>query len=77
MEDSYTQLRDLPVTDWPERLLEIPQPPKKLYIRGAVPDWGRKFLCVVGARKYTLYGKEVCEELVAGLRGYPVSIVSG
>ena len=62
---------------WPPLLKEIPDPPEKLYIRGAVPNWEHKFLCVVGARRYTSYGKEACEKLIAGLRGYPITIVSG
>jgi len=68
----------LPKDNWPERLLEIPQPPEKLYIRGTMPKWDEgKFLCVVGARKYSTYGKEVCEMLIESLRGKNVTIVSG
>ena len=63
---------------FPPLLTEIPDAPKKLYYRGTLPDWSAyKFLCVVGARKYSSYGKEVCERLIAGLAGYPVIIVSG
>ena len=36
-----------------------------------------KLLCVVGSRECTPYGKEVCEKLIAGLRGFPITIVSG
>jgi DNA processing protein len=36
-----------------------------------------KYLAVVGSRALSLYGKEACESLIAGLRGYPISIVSG
>lgn len=36
-----------------------------------------RYLCVVGSRKYSPYGKEVCEKLIAGLRGYNISIISG
>jgi DNA processing protein len=32
---------------------------------------------VVGSRKYTNYGKEVVEKLIAGLKGYNICIVSG
>ncbi|MBX4210778.1 DNA-processing protein DprA, partial [Candidatus Parcubacteria bacterium] len=63
--------------DFPSRLREIPQTPKKLYIEGTVPNWEHKFLCVVGARAYTPYGKSVTEKIVGGLRGYPIIIVSG
>jgi len=36
-----------------------------------------KLLTIVGSRKYTSYGKQVVDELVGGLRGYNVGIVSG
>jgi len=35
------------------------------------------FLCVVGSRKYTSYGRDITEKLIEGLAGYPVVIVSG
>src|SRR3989338_8774584 len=37
----------------------------------------KKYLCVVGSRKYSDYGKAVCEKLIEGLRGYSITIVSG
>jgi DNA processing protein len=63
--------------DFPKRLREIPDRPKILYLRGQLPPEDYKYLCVVGSRKYTGYGKEACEKLIGGLRGYPVVIVSG
>lgn len=63
--------------DWPPLLEEINQLPDKLFYAGQIPDWNRKLLCVVGARKNTSYGKEAVETLVAGLRNYPITIVSG
>ncbi|MBP6866523.1 MAG: DNA-processing protein DprA [Candidatus Pacebacteria bacterium] len=71
------EIKKLPVEYWPEGLHEIPQPPKELYILGDFPDEDLTFLCVVGSRKFTTYGKDVCEKLITGLRGYPVAIVSG
>jgi DNA processing protein len=61
----------------PQRLLEIPEPPKRLFIRGEMPKDDMKFLTVIGSRKYSEYGKEACEKLISGLSGYPVVIVSG
>ncbi|MBP9759968.1 MAG: DNA-processing protein DprA [Candidatus Pacebacteria bacterium] len=61
----------------PTLLREIADPPKQLTIRGAYPDESFKFLAVVGSRTYSPYGRQVCEKLIAGLRGYPVVIVSG
>ncbi len=61
----------------PLSLREIPHPPKKLYIRGTLPKKKLVYLTVVGSRKYSSYGKEVCRKLIEGLSGYPIAIVSG
>ena len=61
----------------PHSLLEIPQPPKKLYIAGNLPPEGTVYLAVVGSRKATTYGKDVVRKLIHGLRGHPIAIVSG
>lgn len=63
--------------DWPPLLEEINQLPEKLFYAGKVADWSRKLLCVVGARKNTSYGKEATESFIEGLRGQPITIVSG
>ena len=71
------KIRELAREEWPAQLLEIPQQPKKLWMRGALPPAGTKLLAVVGSRALSRYGQEACEKLVGGLAGYPVSIVSG
>lgn len=71
------EIRELPHEEWPAQLLEIPQPPKRLWIQGVLPPEGTKFLTVVGSRAMTRYGQEACEKLISGLAGYPISIVSG
>lgn len=68
---------ELPKDKYPKALNEIPHPPKKLYVVGDVPDDSYFFLTIVGSRKYTAYGKSVCEEIINGLKGYPIVIVSG
>jgi DNA processing protein len=59
-----------------ELLVQIPECPKTLRIKGEFPV-REKYLAVVGSRKYSEYGKAVCEELIAGLAGYSVCIISG
>lgn len=71
------EIKILEKKNWPPLLVETPKPPAKLYYAGAVPDYSRKFLCVVGSRKYTTYGRDAVEYLIKGLTGYPVTIVSG
>lgn len=73
MDDIYK----LKPEQFPEALLEIPQPPKTLYIRGKLPSADMIYLAVVGSRKYTSYGRDICEKLIHGLKGYPIVIVSG
>jgi DNA processing protein len=70
-------IQKLSLDEHPPLLREIPQPPKELYLRGNLPPEGTKCLAVVGSRNYTNYGKQVVEHLISGLRGYPVSIISG
>ena len=61
----------------PYRLREIADAPTKLYIQGTFPNEELKFLTVVGSRKYSAYGKAVCEKLIEKLAGYPIVIISG
>src|SRR3989344_8878721 len=71
------EIRELERSEWPAQLLEIPQPPKRLWVRGKLPGAGTKLLAVVGSRAMTQYGQAACEKLITGLAGYPISIVSG
>lgn len=64
--------------DFPPALIEIPQVPEKLFIAGKLPDPSQYYyLSVVGSRKYTNYGREATERIIAGLAGYPIVIISG
>lgn len=71
------EIRELTREEWPAQLLEIPQLPEKLWIRGNLPPEGTRLLAVVGSRAMSRYGQETCERLIGGLAGYPISIVSG
>lgn len=70
-------IRELPPHEFPELLKEIPDPPEKLRYEGELPKEGNKLLAVVGSRKYSSYGRQVCEQIISGLSGSPVTIVSG
>lgn len=71
------EMQTLLPEQFPGALREIPEPPEKLWAMGTLPPAGTKFLAVVGSRAMSRYGQEVCQKLIAGLAGYPVSIVSG
>lgn len=70
-------IRDVFPDDLPRRVREMADPPKRLFSRGVFPREDLRHICIVGARKHSDYGKEACETLVRGLRGFPVAIVSG
>ncbi len=76
MEMGY-EIKKLNRKDWPPLLEKINDPPEQLYFAGRIPDYDKKFLCVVGSRKYTNYGKEAIEYFIRELAGYSVTIVSG
>ncbi|MBU1160089.1 DNA-processing protein DprA [Patescibacteria group bacterium] len=62
---------------FPLLLKEIHSPPKELYIIGKLPPEDKIYLAVVGSRKFTTYGKEACEKIISGLKGFNFVIVSG
>ena len=70
-------IRSLAKNEFPELLGEIPQPPLQLRYEGELPIEGNKLLAVVGSRKFSPYGREMCETLIAGLADAPITIVSG
>lgn len=71
-------IKKIPRQEIPAPLQEIPQPPKSLYLVGELANPEKEnFLCIVGSRKYSSYGREVVEKIVSGLTGQPIVIVSG
>lgn len=74
-------MEQFPITDIEactlfQALKEIPEPPPSLRIRGSIPK-DTIFLTVVGARNMSSYGVSVCRELIMGLKGFPITIISG
>lgn len=66
------------VTELFPQFAEIPQAPSSLFMRGSLEGIkNKKIIAIVGARAHTSYGTQVCRDIVYGLSGYPVVIVSG
>jgi DNA processing protein len=70
-------IRELKKEEWPTLIAEMNDPPVKLYARGTLSPNAHRILAVVGSRAATTYGREVVKKLIGGLRGYPITIVSG
>ncbi len=73
------KIKALFLTDstYPKRLLHCYDPPPLLYYHGNADLNQSKIISVIGTRSHTGYGKQVTEELIAGLQSLPVLIVSG
>jgi DNA processing protein len=63
--------------NYPTLLKEIYDPPQIIYYKGELKKEEKYPLGVVGTRKMTFYGREVCEELVRDLARAGLTIVSG
>lgn len=72
-----TTIRQLTSDEIPAQLIEIAEPPEKLYLEGKLPPPEFQLLTVVGSRKFSSYGRDVCEKIITGLAGYPIAIISG
>lgn len=71
------EIRELNKNEFPSQLLEIPQPPKRLWIKGTFPEKGSIFLTIVGSRKCTTYGRDAVADLIKKLKGYNIILISG
>ncbi|MFQ5817042.1 MAG: DNA-processing protein DprA [Terriglobia bacterium] len=63
--------------DYPELLKQISDPPVLLYLRGDATVLKNHCLAIVGSRKPTPYGTQVCERLAQQLAERGLTIVSG
>ena len=63
--------------EYPQRLLEIYDPPPLLYVRGDASVLNRHSISMVGTRRPTPYGNQVAERLARDLAGRGLTIVSG
>ena len=63
--------------EYPELLREIPAAPPLVFLRGQLEPIDRWAVAVVGTRRLTAYGRQVTHDLVAGLVGNGITIISG
>ncbi len=61
---------------YPKLLLELPDHPIVLYVKGDLSQTSRS-LAIVGTRQATIYGLEVAEKMASDLAGMGFTIVSG
>ena len=63
--------------EYPSLLQQVADPPPLLYVRGMLLPGDELSIAVVGTRRASVYGKQVCERLVTEIAGRGVTVVSG
>lgn len=63
--------------EFPDRLREIPDSPKCIYLIGRLPKKEEPTVGIIGARNGTDYGKRVALSLARELASYGIGIISG
>lgn len=62
---------------YPEKISEAADPPYALYVRGGLPEPGKKTVAIVGARRCTPYGEAMALEYGEELARAGVAVISG
>lgn len=63
--------------EFPEKLLELPDCPEGIYVRGSLPDPKKKTVAIVGARMCSAYGRATASYFAEVLAANGVQIISG
>lgn len=63
--------------DYPARLLEIPDPPERLYVLGKLPEEKVPSVAIIGARECSEYGNYVAARLGKCMGRNGIQVVSG
>ena len=72
-------MKIIEITDknYPKRLLDIKNPPPKLYVKGNEKLLNNISLAIVGSRKATEYGIKYAQKFAKAIAEYNVTIISG
>jgi len=63
--------------NYPYLLRQIAYPPAVLFYQGSWEKYSERAIAVVGTRKMTTYGKQVCQQIVQELVANDINIISG
>ena len=84
LKEEYTKMTEQGISfvsmgdvGYPKRLLNIPDPPYGLFVKGSLPQEGGLSVALIGARDCSEYGKYVATELGRYLGKQGVSVISG
>jgi len=64
-------------SDFPEKLVRIPDPPFGIFYKGELPDGTIPAVAMIGARKCSEYGRHMAETFAKGFAQRGVNVISG
>lgn len=76
MKNDY-KIIDIDSREYPEKLKEIKNPPKKLYVKGNLPDEKKKAVSIVGSRNASEYGIMLAKTIAKVLSSNNIEVISG
>ena len=68
---------DISDKEYPEKLKQINNPPKEIYVLGNLPDPNKKTVAIVGARNCSDYGHTIAKSISKTLSDNDIQIISG
>ncbi|MBQ7944519.1 MAG: DNA-processing protein DprA [Lachnospiraceae bacterium] len=71
---SYTYYGE---NEFPKKLMEIPDAPFSIYYKGSLPEENAPMVAMIGARRYSEYGRCMAEYFADRLSGNGIGIISG
>ena len=77
LDELGAEILDVRQPDYPPALLQLPQPPPVLFVRGRLELLNRPGIAVVGTRTFSAYGRDAAISFVVGLARAGYVIVSG
>lgn len=63
--------------DYPASLLNIPDPPYGIYVRGKLPSASKPCVAIIGARQCSEYGRKAAQHFASFLAKEDIQIISG
>lgn len=72
-----TYLSYFDLSQYPQCLRQIPQPPKHLFVKGKCPDGERISIAIVGARECSPYGRDMARLFGYRLAEAGINVISG
>ena len=77
MEKNKIEIISIEEKEYPKLLMQIPNPPINIYVKGNVKALNETNIAIIGCREATEYGKQIAQKISSQLATSGLNIVSG